>query len=94
MITVSLRQSMIPDRILGRVNSVYRFVGWGVIPIGSLLGGLIVAGAEPLLGREWALRSPFLIAAVVTLGLFFYALPRLNSERIAEARAEPATEPV
>lgn len=93
VITVSLRQSMIPDRILGRVNSVYRFVGWGVIPIGSLLGGLIVAGAEPHLGREWALRSPFLIAAVVTLGLFFYALPRLNSERIAEASAEPATEP-
>lgn len=89
VITVSLRQSLIPDRILGRVNSVYRFIGWGVMPIGSLLGGLVVAGAQPLLGREWALRSPFLIAALVTAGLFVYALPRLNSARIAEASLEP-----
>lgn len=52
VITVSLRQALIPDRMLGRVNSVYRFLGWGMMPIGSILGGAIVAGAEPLLGRE------------------------------------------
>lgn len=92
VITVSLRQSLIPDRILGRVNSVYRFVGWGSIPLGSLLGGLIVAGAEPVLGREWALRSPFLIATAITAGLFIYALPRLNSACIAEAKIEPETQ--
>lgn len=87
VITVSLRQSLIPDRILGRVNSVYRFLGWGMMPIGSALGGLVVALAEPLLGREWALRSPFLLAAAMTVGLFVYVLPRLNSSRIDEARA-------
>jgi MFS family permease len=86
VITVSLRQSLIPDRILGRVNSVYRFLGWGSIPIGAALGGLAVAGAEPIVGREWALRSPFLVAAAITLGLFVYALPRLNSTRIQEAK--------
>jgi MFS family permease len=86
VITVSLRQSLIPDRILGRVNSVYRFLGWGSIPIGAALGGVVVDVLEPLLGREWALRSPFLLAAVVTLGLFVYALPRLNTGRINEAK--------
>lgn len=86
VITVSLRQSLIPDRILGRVNSVYRFLGWGMIPIGAALGGVVVAVAEPLIGREWALRSPFLVAAVATLGLYAYALPRLNTSRIEEAK--------
>jgi MFS family permease len=86
VITVSLRQSLIPDRILGRVNSVYRFLGWGMMPIGSALGGVLVAVAEPVLGREWALRLPFLVAAVITAGLFVYALPRLNSARIEEAK--------
>ena len=87
VITVSLRQSLIPDRILGRVNSVYRFLGWGMMPIGSALGGAVVAIAQPALGREWALRTPYLVAAVLTLGLFVYALPRLNSARIDEAKA-------
>ena len=93
VITVSLRQSLIPDRILGRVNSVYRFLGWGMMPIGSVMGGVIVASLEPALGREVALRAPFIVAAVITAGLFVYALPRLNSTRIDEARqlAEEAT---
>jgi MFS family permease len=87
VITVSLRQSLIPDQMLGRVNSVYRFVGWGTMPIGSLFGGLLVVVMEPWLGRELALRGPFLLAAVVTFGLYFYALPRLNTSRIEEAKA-------
>lgn len=86
VITVSLRQSLIPDQILGRVNSVYRFLGWGMMPIGAGLGGLVVAVAQPAVGREWALRFPFLLAAAMTAFLFVYALPRLNSKRIDEAR--------
>ncbi|MFZ0014076.1 MAG: MFS transporter [Acidimicrobiia bacterium] len=86
VITVSLRQSLIPDRILGRVNSVYRFIGWGMIPVGSAIGGVVVAVAEPILGREWALRAPFILAAVITAGLFIYAVPRLNTTRIEDAK--------
>lgn len=86
VITVSLRQSLIPDQLLGRVNSVYRFVGWGTMPLGSLLGGLLVVAAEPLFGREWALRAPYLVAAAITLGLYVYAIPRLNTTRIEEAK--------
>ena len=86
VITVSLRQSLIPDHLLGRVNSVYRFVGWGTMPLGSLLGGLIVVAVEPWQGREWALRVPYLVATAVTLGLFVYVLPRLSSSRIEEAK--------
>ena len=54
MITVSLRQTIIPDRLLGRVNSVYRFFGWGAIPIGGLIGGVMVAVLDGPLSREGA----------------------------------------
>lgn len=86
VITVTLRQTLIPDRLLGRVNSVYRFLGWGMMPIGSAIGGVVVAIFQPLVGREWALRWPFLGAALMNVALFVYALPRLNSTRIREAK--------
>jgi MFS family permease len=92
VITVSLRQALIPDHLLGRVNSVYRFFGWGMMPIGAVLGGLIVVVAEPVVGREWALRLPFLFASLVHVVLFFYAVPNLNSRRIEEARAMAKTQ--
>ncbi|HVR32727.1 MAG TPA: MFS transporter [Acidimicrobiia bacterium] len=87
VITVSLRQSIIPDRLLGRVNSVYRFFAWGMMPIGSVIGGVLVAVVEPVSDRATALRTPFWAAAVIFGGLFVYVLPNLNSARIAEATA-------
>ena len=93
VITVSLRQTLIPDHLLGRVNSVYRFLGWGMMPIGSLIGGAMVVLFEPSLGREWALRLPFLVAAGLTAVLFAYVKPRLGSRPMQAALdvAEPAT---
>ncbi|QDO87687.1 MFS transporter [Ornithinimicrobium ciconiae] len=87
VITVSLRQRIIPDHLLGRVNSVYRFFGWGTISIGTLLGGVLVSVGEPFLGREWALRMPFLVTGVATLLLLIVALPRLNTAKILAAQA-------
>jgi MFS family permease len=90
VVTVSLRQRVIPDELLGRVNSVYRFFGWGMMSIGALLGGALVSLAQPLTGREWALRLPFLVAAAAQLAAYVYSLPRLNSARIAATEAEVA----
>ena len=87
VITVSLRQSIIPDHLLGRVNSVYRFFAWGMIPIGSLAGGLIVAITDAVAGRELALRMPWFIAAGGQLAVFVYAAPRLTTGRMDSARA-------
>jgi len=36
---VSYRQAICPERLQGRMNSVMRFIVWGTIPIGSLVGG-------------------------------------------------------
>lgn len=38
---VSLRQAITPERMLGRMNATMRFIVWGIIPIGMVLGGLI-----------------------------------------------------
>jgi len=88
VITVSLRQTIIPDQLLGRVNSVYRFFAWGMMPIGTALGGVIVAVAEPGWGREAALRAPWWAAAALGAALVVYAVPKLTTERLESARAE------
>ncbi|HEU4840473.1 MAG TPA: MFS transporter [Ilumatobacteraceae bacterium] len=95
VITVSLRQAVIPDRLLGRVNSVYRFFGWGAIPIGTLLGGAIVAGLDGVMSREWALRMPWIVAGIAQLGLAAIVARSLTSARIDAARAGgPVEDPV
>jgi predicted MFS family arabinose efflux permease len=38
---VSLRQAITPDRLQGRMNASVRFIVWGTIPIGALLGGAL-----------------------------------------------------
>ena len=90
VITVSLRQTIIPDELLGRVNSVYRFFGWGMIPIGALLGGVIVSVTDAFGGRELALRMPWFAAAAGQLLLLVYAAPRLTSRAMDGARAAAA----
>jgi MFS family permease len=87
VITVSLRQSIIPDELLGRVNSVYRFLGWGMIPIGAIVGGLIVSVTERVGDRDLALRMPWFVAGAIEVGLLAYAAPRLTSQRLNAARA-------
>ncbi len=91
VITVSLRQTIIPDNLLGRVNSVYRMFGWGMMPIGSLLGGILVWAGENLANRDLGLRLPFLVAAAAHLALLAWALPRLNETQIQAALAEAET---
>jgi hypothetical protein len=40
---------------------------------------------EPVVGREWALRLPFLICGLLYFGLLIWAWPRINNEQIARA---------
>jgi len=87
IVTVSLRQSLIPTNLLGRVNSVYRFFAWGTIPIGTLLGGGVVFALEGLIGREMAFRSVYFIGATLGFILFTYAIRVLTTEAIDKARA-------
>ena len=88
VITVSMRQEIIPDQILGRVNSVYRFFGLGSQPIGAILGGFIVAISLRFISRSLALRLPLFVAAGLSVILAFFALPHLTQAKIDEARGK------
>lgn len=87
VITVSLRQTIIPPHLLGRVNSVYRFFAWGTIPIGAMLGGLVVAVSGRFLSHAMALRSVWFVAAAISTALFVFGRRLLTTERLEAARA-------
>jgi MFS family permease len=69
VVTAGLRQQLVPSALLGRVTSVYRLVGWGLIPVGALTGGLVAHGL--------GLRAPYLVAAAVRGIALVAALPVL-----------------
>ena len=81
VITVSLRQRITPDRLLGRMNASYRLVGWGSMPLGAALGGVL---AEAL-----GLRGAFLVAALVTFAVLI-GFRYVTEETIARAEATEA----
>jgi MFS family permease len=56
---VSLRQAITPDSMLGRMNASYRFVSWGTVPVGSLIGGW--------LGSTIGLRPTLTVGAIGVL---------------------------
>jgi predicted MFS family arabinose efflux permease len=67
--TLTLRQSITPERMLGRVNSTMHFVQAGLQPVGSVVAGvlaqaigvreaLIVGVAIGTLGLVWLMASP------------------------------------
>ncbi|MDX1658953.1 MAG: MFS transporter [Nitriliruptorales bacterium] len=85
VITVSLRQTVIPDDKLGRVNAVYRFIGWGSMPIGALLGGLVA----DVLG----LRAPFFIAGGGMLLTLLPASRVITTSALEQARSGAAGGP-
>ncbi len=86
VITVSLRQSIIPSHLLGRVNSVYRFFAWGMMPIGALIGGLTVTVVSHFASREVALRSAFFLDSAIYACLFVLGRSRLTTEKLEAAR--------
>lgn len=61
---VSLRQAITPDRLLGRMNATMRFLVWGTLPIGSLLGGV--------LGDLVGIRQTLFIGALGTTLAFLW----------------------
>jgi len=87
VITVSLRQTIIPAHLLGRVNSVYRFFAWGMIPIGALLGGLVVLVSSWFVSHEMSLRMVWFVDAGIHAVLFVVGRRVLTTERLESARS-------
>lgn len=75
---ISLRQTLVPERLLGRATATFRFIGGGMIPIGSLLGGL--------LGELIGLRETLVVGCfgMLLAGVWVYASPLRGSRALLE----------
>jgi MFS family permease len=81
---ISLMQAITPDRLLGRMNASRRFLVWGVIPLGGLVGGALATSI--------GLRPTLFVGAI---GGSLAVLPLLLSpvrslQRVPEASDEEA----
>jgi MFS family permease len=70
VVSVSLRQALVPDELRGRVNSAYRFFGWGAMPIGALLGALLANATN--------LHAPFIVGGLGMITATIIATPHLT----------------
>ncbi|MER6283625.1 MFS transporter [Streptomyces sviceus] len=78
---MAVRQAVTPDGMQGRAAATITFVGMGLTPLGSLLGGY--------LAREWGLRTSLLVtAAGMLLSPVVMALSPLA--RLGRTLPEPA----
>ncbi|MFE9119997.1 MFS transporter [Streptomyces sp. NPDC007172] len=71
---VSFRQTLCPPRLLGRMNATLRFLMWGTLPLGALVGGA-VADASGARAALWICAVGFL---VVPLPLLLSPLRRMR----------------
>jgi MFS family permease len=71
---VSFRQALCPPHLLGRMNATMRFLVWGTMPLGGLLGGI--------LGAAIGVRATLLVVAIGScltfVPVFFSPLRRMR----------------
>lgn len=66
----SLAQRVIPDHLMGRVISVLRVIAWSAIPLGTMLGGIVIAWTGQI-----ALTFTLIGALVFLIALAFSFTP-------------------
>jgi predicted MFS family arabinose efflux permease len=79
---VSLRQELVPERLLGRVNSAYAAFAYGGTSLGALVGGL--------LARRFGLTAPFWCSFVAMALLALVAWRVLSTGTVRAAREQAA----
>lgn len=81
VVTVTIRQRVVPDALRGRVNGVYALFSVGGAALGALSGGVIA--------HAWGITAPFWVAAVV-IAVLTPAVWRTFGARMPRADAGPA----
>jgi MFS family permease len=77
---ISYIQSVVPDRMLGRMTASRRFVVWGTIPLGAVAGGALASAI--------GLRETILVGAIGSTFCFLF----LVGAPIRSIRSAPALE--
>ena len=71
----TLLQSVTPNRMLGRATALLRAIVWGVIPVGTLLGGALATA----IGVHEAIWVGAVGAACASLPILLSQVPRLRA---------------
>ena len=83
VLTMSIRQTLIPEQLFGRVQGAWRTIAWGTVPVGALAGGA--------LARIAGLRAPILAQAAAFVVILVVAWPLLRNLPDSEPEQTPAT---
>jgi MFS family permease len=84
--TSSLRQAIVPDALLGRVMSIAAVLAWSAIPIGSLLGGLLISWTHNIALVYCGIGVIFFL---IPLAFSFTALGRAERYVVAQPASQP-----
>jgi MFS family permease len=79
---LTLRQTLTPNRLLGRVVSSFRVVGYGLIPVGAAAGGWIAS--------VWGLRATFFFGGGVSFVAAVLLSFSVTEQSVQAARARLA----
>jgi MFS family permease len=87
VLTMSLRQALIPQELFGRVQGAYRTLVWGAIAVGSVGGGAVAS----VIG----LRPVFLVAGLgcLVMAVLLGLLLRVNAAGLADVASPEAVRP-
>jgi hypothetical protein len=70
VVAISMRQSLIPAALIGRVTAVHRVICWGVLPLGALLSGVT--------GQVLGVRAAIAVCGAAVLIVAAIILPALR----------------
>ncbi|MFI5830159.1 MFS transporter [Streptomyces sp. NPDC051578] len=82
VLSATVRQSIVPDALMGRVAAAGRLMSLGAAPVGALLGGWLASVA--------GLRAPYLVGAVFLASSTLISLTMTSNRKVARAMTEAA----
>jgi MFS family permease len=80
--SVTLRQQIVPNELMGRVTSAYRSVAVGAYTVGGVAGGLVA--------KFFGIPAAFYAGGAAMAVTAFAVLPVLSNKRIARVRKDAA----
>lgn len=83
ILAVSLRQQVVPTELFGRVNSIYRWISTGAMPLGALFGGVLASA--------YGLRAPYFAAAGLLLLASLAVVVRMTPSALDAATPRDTT---
>src|SRR4029079_8646247 len=85
---IRLRQAITPEHLLGRMNATMRFLVWGTIPVGSVIG----AALSETVGVRTTIWISAILSCLAFLPVLFSKVRSIQTIPTGEPGVEPADE--